>query len=321
MKSVLPNKKNVILAIFALLVLTIGFFALGYGDKYLYKDNLPKEDDSISMVNQAMDSLNKDSDNDGLKDWEEALWKTDIDNPDTDGDGALDGDEVNQGRDPLKPGPDDKLEEKISTSLSQGGVGVVSNPTSSSVNLTDLLSKNLSLQAGNGISPLSADNQDILDKANSSTEALLKDFIASFSPVLSENEFNVSSDNSKTAIEKYNKELEQIFYDIPYPKKTEGEVFIEVAKTNNISLVDPYIDYYKKMIIRMKRITVPSSFVEDHKRWVEYSVASLRVSENMKEVKRDPLKTIIAIQENERIKNEFAVFIAGFGNRISDLIK
>jgi len=50
-----------------------------------------------------------DSDNDGLKDWEEKLWGTDPNNPDTDGDGVKDGEELKQGRDPLKPGPDDKL--------------------------------------------------------------------------------------------------------------------------------------------------------------------------------------------------------------------
>lgn len=35
-----------------------------------------------------------DSDSDGLKDWEEILWGFDINNPDTDGDGILDGKEI-----------------------------------------------------------------------------------------------------------------------------------------------------------------------------------------------------------------------------------
>lgn len=321
MKIILPSKKIVISVIFALLVLTIGFFALGYGGKYLDKDNLLKKGKDISVTDITIESLSKDSDNDGLKDWEEALWKTDVNNPDTDGDGTADGEEVKLSRDPLKAGPDDKLEEKVLSAISQSGVGGGINPSGSAVNLTELFSKNLGLQTSNGINPLSADNQGLLDKANSSTEKLLKDFIASFSPVLSESLFNVSSDNSKTAIEKYDKELEKIFYEIPYPKKTEGEVFIEVAKTKNISLVDVYIDYYKKTISRMKQVAVPSSFIKDHKQWVESLTASLRVNESMKEIERDPLRTIIAMQEDERIKNEFVVFITGFGNKISGLIK
>lgn len=51
-----------------------------------------------------------DSDNDGLRDWEESLWGTDKDNPDTDGDGTSDGDEVAANRDPLIAGPDDQVE-------------------------------------------------------------------------------------------------------------------------------------------------------------------------------------------------------------------
>ncbi len=42
------------------------------------------------------DALEKDTDGDGLKDWEEGLWGTDINNPDSDGDGSSDYDEIRQ---------------------------------------------------------------------------------------------------------------------------------------------------------------------------------------------------------------------------------
>lgn len=51
----------------------------------------------------------EDTDGDGLKDWEEVLWKTDPENADTDGDGTEDGQEVADRRDPTLPGPDDQL--------------------------------------------------------------------------------------------------------------------------------------------------------------------------------------------------------------------
>ena len=54
-----------------------------------------------------------DTDGDGLKDWEENLWKTDIANPDTDGDGTPDGREVEEGRDPSVPGPDDAYRSRV----------------------------------------------------------------------------------------------------------------------------------------------------------------------------------------------------------------
>jgi hypothetical protein len=51
----------------------------------------------------------KDSDQDGLSDWQEVILGTDPFNPDTDGDGYLDGTEYKLGFDPKKVGPADKI--------------------------------------------------------------------------------------------------------------------------------------------------------------------------------------------------------------------
>ncbi len=49
-------------------------------------------------------SIAQDSDEDGLSDDMEILYKTDKNNPDTDGDGYTDGEEVKNGYDPALPG-------------------------------------------------------------------------------------------------------------------------------------------------------------------------------------------------------------------------
>lgn len=68
----------------------------------------------------------EDTDADGLKDWEEALWRTDPLKADSDADGAPDGEEVGIGRDPLKPGPNDRMpqpaEERSSGEPASGGL-------------------------------------------------------------------------------------------------------------------------------------------------------------------------------------------------------
>lgn len=48
-------------------------------------------------------SLEDDVDQDGLSNSDEAYWNTDLQNPDTDGDGFLDGEEVASGFDPREP--------------------------------------------------------------------------------------------------------------------------------------------------------------------------------------------------------------------------
>lgn len=55
-------------------------------------------------------ALIADSDRDGLKDWEEELWRTDPLNPDSDQDGTGDAEEIKKGRNPVIAGPNDLLD-------------------------------------------------------------------------------------------------------------------------------------------------------------------------------------------------------------------
>lgn len=61
----------------------------------------------------------KDSDGDGLYDWEEELWNTDPKNADSDGDGTSDGDEVLADRHPARAAPDDALAIESSVTLQE----------------------------------------------------------------------------------------------------------------------------------------------------------------------------------------------------------
>lgn len=54
-------------------------------------------------------AIDEDTDKDGLTNKEESYWNTDFQNPDTDGDGFVDGEEVASGHDPTKHGSDDKI--------------------------------------------------------------------------------------------------------------------------------------------------------------------------------------------------------------------
>lgn len=95
--------------------LVIGFIAIislaagGYfltTVKTFTKTNLAFQDTSASS---ATDPQN-DADHDGLTNTEESYWNTDFQNPDSDGDGFKDGEEVASGHDPTVAGPNDILE-------------------------------------------------------------------------------------------------------------------------------------------------------------------------------------------------------------------
>jgi hypothetical protein len=102
-----------------------------------------------------------DTDGDGLKDWEEILWKTDPRNPDTDGDGTNDGNEIMQGRDPLTAGPNDHL--KNNATYSQ----YYDTESDAPISPTDqfartVFTKYINLKQSGA--PLTADLQDALAK-------------------------------------------------------------------------------------------------------------------------------------------------------------
>ena len=135
-KSFTPTKKVVIIGLTVILALGLGagfFFYFFSGNKNDSGENNiasleNNEDPSLTPV-QAVelteekgdydrdglsdnyettigtDPKNPDTDGDGLGDYEEVhVYKTDPLNPDTDGDGMSDGDEVKAGRNPAGPG-------------------------------------------------------------------------------------------------------------------------------------------------------------------------------------------------------------------------
>lgn len=63
----------------------------------------------LPSADDVLENPDGDDDNDGLLNADEVLWGTDSRNPDSDGDGASDGDEVEAGRNPTIPGPNDAL--------------------------------------------------------------------------------------------------------------------------------------------------------------------------------------------------------------------
>lgn len=103
---------------FSLLFLSVTFFVFA--------------DDSVTDKN-----IFQDSDQDGLSNDEETLYKTDPLNKDSDSDGYSDGVEVESGYDPLKPAPGDKLVQNTEVVDTRGII------TTSDTNLTNQVSSEI----------------------------------------------------------------------------------------------------------------------------------------------------------------------------------
>ncbi len=95
---ILNNKINIF---YFFVILIISFFII---QNFLLVDKFKKTGEINEKISEQISKLEKskdiDSDGDGLKDWEEFLYKTDINKTDSDGDGISDFDEVAKKSDP-----------------------------------------------------------------------------------------------------------------------------------------------------------------------------------------------------------------------------
>jgi hypothetical protein len=86
----LPTKK--LFAIFIPAIILLGVVLSIYRGQPFSSLNTPGEPGTTSVIDIKNSAITEnDTDGDGLKDWEESLWKTDPLNKDTDGDGIDDG--------------------------------------------------------------------------------------------------------------------------------------------------------------------------------------------------------------------------------------
>ena len=105
----LPGRRVVLLFI-AILVVAISIFLIinREGGEEIFEKDVVYQDKGIAVLLKVDPEL--DTDGDGLKDWQEALWQTDKNNTDTDGDGTSDGQEVGEGRNPTNGSIEDTLQ-------------------------------------------------------------------------------------------------------------------------------------------------------------------------------------------------------------------
>ena len=98
-RKYLPSKK--ITAYFIIPFLAIVTFFVIKEVKIPHKKTQAEIEQNVANI--LDEDLKKDTDGDGVMDWEERLYKTDINLKDTDGDGLEDGVEVAAGMDPTDP--------------------------------------------------------------------------------------------------------------------------------------------------------------------------------------------------------------------------
>jgi len=298
MHKYLPSKK------FALIFLSI-IIALGiiFGFSFLMK---PK---TVTVIQEKAETNTKieefmilDSDNDGLKDWEEALWKTDPKIADTDGDGTSDGEEAKLNRNPLvantaKAGatPSDQADIELIEANKKKDEEFAKLSETDKIAHT-LFSQYLASKSASGAPVSDINKQIILDTAIANTEnSNVKKYFTS--------DLKIGTSLSSTTIKDYGNNLAQAFFTAGTGVEkvsTEMEILDRAVQTQDqqvLTGLDPIIEGYSNTIAKILLISVPSDAINIHLALLN-NLSLLKTSlEEMKSLFSDPALAIAGIDK------------------------
>ncbi|MES3031445.1 MAG: hypothetical protein V4697_03475 [Patescibacteria group bacterium] len=303
MKS--PSIKNSALILIAALLVGGAFLIAEYQNKNaeaIYKD-------SLTASNEAGDATaqERDTDGDGLKDWEEVLLGTDQNDGDTDGDGTSDGKEVEAKRNPLVAGPKDSLAASAAVDLTK---------QKEILDPLDALSREFFAKymelSKLGISKDPLNRQELIDNAVGSIP-FEKPTTYTTATIL------VKADNSTLSIKNYGNEVGDAFKKNVNPDtRNEGVIAKEALEKQDPSIlkeIDPIITSYKKILTALRAIQAPQAVATLHVELVNGMSAGLFAAQSLRDSGDDPVKALQgagSYQDAERQLRNSLVNIRGY---------
>lgn len=276
----------------------VAVFLVFVASKYL-KIELPNVGRQQSNLSFELDN---DWDNDGLTNREESYWDTDPNNPDTDGDDYLDGEEVASGHDPLIPSPDDAL--------------------STDDNLTMKMSQ-LAL-AGLVEGSLKSDSPNYERSLNDLTTIIAEDAFNSFEVDLSKIDLKVvSSDNFSQ--QKYVEELSPVFEEL-------FMAFIEQMSEleNNLNNIGAFgmahggvsksfkgaSSRYDKMFDDLVKTSVPTVWRSNHLGILKLVWELSQASKSVVSGANDPIKATVGLNRIVQLWDVFPEVTEAYSKKI-----
>lgn len=269
-----------------------------------------------------IESQNKDTDNDGLKDWEENLYKTSIYDADTDNDGYLDGEEINSGHNPLVKGPNDK---QIFYPLPLGEKYNLTNKIFSDV---DSVLRSYLLQKDEYLKehPEIDDPEKFLAQTSSATleelfrrailyneknwvgqaEKILEQMPEIFQIEVSDKDIEISNDNSLEAIQKYTDKLFAFLNSESFFLKERNFILLKDAfPQSDFSKIDKLIRDNDEEIRKLIETPVPSSLKEIHKKTLKIAITLRNIFVSLRDYTSDPVKALVGANEVKNVLKDW----------------
>lgn len=258
------------------------------------KNRTDKKSETTLKDDKLQEFLAVDSDKDGLKDWEEGLWKTDPKKADTDEDGTSDGDEVKTNRDPLKKAPGDEIDPKIIAENKKDEEEFAKlNPTEQFSRI--FFSQYIDAKNSTGGRTLST----------SEKQAILNNMISDLSETSTiikyrTESLNILNGENTTTIKDYGNKFGLIILE---NSKYAGRELIYMAKATayedekSLDVLDLIIKEYNNTIASLASLPVPAKAASTHADILNAFENMKMGVEGMKKIFYDPATAIISISQ------------------------
>ncbi len=242
-----------------------------------------------------------DSDQDGLSNAAEALWSTDPNNPDTDGDGFKDGEEVGASHNPTIAGPNDRLPVGFQPGQNVTPLtGSAPNPQA----FTSFFADNLDLTGGR--KNLTEEyGKSVPDKDKS--PATLTQFIQA-QPIIT----SLPSVNDAAIIAEQDTPIALAQY-----MDTAGNIESLIDKTRVSVATNDLLNRYdtaefatlaartKNFEEALKKLTVPQQSREYHKLLLGYSALLSATFSQISNYEKDPVKALVGFHQLDTIDHKY----------------
>lgn len=273
---------------------------------------VPMTNEEKALVSQKLNELSRDTDEDGLKDWEEIIYRTDPQNSDTDGDETNDGDEIKNGRNPIAKGPNDKNPEPRTDSL-----GSEEDPE-------EIISKNFTLSflrdMSNTVTPYLTEDSGGLDNLNEETIKPIIDRVRALGTetgfgeagAIKKSDLLISNNSGKEAVKTYFNSVyavyEKTFNTL---KKNDLEILNAALQEQDFSRLDELnevIGAFQNSFAGVKKIPVPRGYEDFAVRELNYLQQSKQIVESFKKAELDPFLVVVAAPKRIKLVEEIRKF-------------
>ncbi len=276
----LTNKKILLFSLVLIVIIGLVFTIANLGKK-----ESEQESHKIQQKNTMVSKdAGMDLDFDGLKNWEEVLWGTDKNNPDTDGDGTLDGQELLEKRDPLIAGPNDKIAQNSQKNINQNH----SKINKTTLTRTEILSQNLieaysTLKKNNDLGTIAQKN--LISSITS--KALDKQSVKKYTI----HDIIITEKTDRDTLQNYADEMATVF---KQDTSLENSAIILTNALQNknekeLEKIDPLILFYEEKIQQMLSIKTPREISETHLALINNFADLIEANRQMQAVFSDPL--------------------------------